>query len=290
MTSVVLHGLSISRNTSKYLSQIITELQDKKINIFLTSDFAKRNKQFLSKTLVFPIIHKIDKRYDMVFSLGGDGTFLEALLWVGNTEVPVLGFNMGRLGFLASIAKEYITESLKLLNENQFDIEKRSLIQLESNVLLFNGKNFALNECAILRKETPSMIMIECNLNGQYLATYWADGLMVSTPTGSTGYSLSCGGPIMMPDTKNFVITPVSPHNLNVRPLIVSDRSELEFRIENGNKDFLVSLDSRSETISTDILLKVKKASFNAKLVRIHKNSFVKTIRNKLGWGLDLRN
>jgi NAD+ kinase len=161
---------------------------------------------------------------------------------------------------------------------------------LESNIDLFDGKPYALNECAILRKDTSSMIMIKCYINGQYLNTYWADGLMVATPTGSTGYSLSCGGPLMMPDARDFVITPVSPHNLNVRPLIVADDSELTFKIETRNRTFLISLDSRSETIENDVEIKIRKAQFVAKLIRIEGNNFPDTIRNKLGWGFDKRN
>ncbi|NQZ76608.1 MAG: NAD(+)/NADH kinase, partial [Ekhidna sp.] len=158
------------------------------------------------------------------------------------------------------------------------------------NLELFNGKTYALNECAILRKDTSAMIMVKCYINGQFLNTYWADGLMVSTPTGSTGYSLSCGGPLMMPDSKDFVITPVSPHNLNVRPLIVSDDCELRFEIESRNRNFLVSLDSRSETIENDAQIILQKAPFKAQIIRVEGINFPDTIRNKLGWGFDKRN
>lgn len=282
----------VEEDSKKYINQIIDRLTNEGSTIFVTKSFHDRNQEFLSdyKEIDDRIVAEITNDYDAVFSMGGDGTFLESLLNVGESEVPILGINMGRLGFLASIAKEYIKESLFLLYQGKFEIQQRSLLSMESKTNLFDGKAFALNECAILRKDTSSMIMIECFINGEYLNTYWADGLMVATPTGSTGYSLSCGGPLMMPDAKDFVITPVSPHNLNVRPLIISDDSELTFKIETRNRSFLISLDSRSETIESDVEIKIRKASFNAKLIRIEGNNFPDTIRNKLGWGFDKRN
>ncbi|MEO9872220.1 NAD kinase [Ekhidna sp.] len=288
MKKIVLHGLAVESHSEKYLIQIIDRLQKENVDIKYTSIFHSRNMELINDSK--SIIDSSSSDLDAVFSLGGDGTFLESLLWVGDTEVPILGINMGRLGFLASIAKEYIKESLYLLFNGEYEIESRSLLSLETNMDLFQGKTYALNECAILRKDTSSMIMIKCYINDQYLNTYWADGLMVSTPTGSTGYSLSCGGPLMMPDSKDFIITPVSPHNLNVRPLIVSDHSELKFQIETRDRNFLISLDSRSETIENDVDIVVKKADFQAKLIRIEGINFPDTIRNKLGWGFDKRN
>lgn len=288
MKEVALHGLVIKENYEKYVSQIIDRLNKEEVKIHFTSQFYARNKKILPTN--YSILTDIPPKIDAVFSLGGDGTFLESLLWVGETQTPILGINMGRLGFLASIAKEYIKESLFLLFKGQYEIENRSLLSLETNDSLFDGKCFALNECAILRKDTSAMIMVKCYINGQYLNTYWADGLMVSTPTGSTGYSLSCGGPLMMPDAKDFIITPVSPHNLNVRPLIVSDNSELTFEIESRNRSFLISLDSRSETIESNVGIKIKRAPFDAKLIKIEGINFPDTIRNKLGWGFDKRN
>jgi len=288
MKNIALHGLAIGEDSKKYVDQIIDRLTNEGCTISVTKEFLERNSELLGEK--HNVVEEVDSSFDAVFSLGGDGTFLESLLKVGKSEVPILGVNMGRLGFLASIAKEFIKESLFLLFKGSYTIEKRSLLSLESNTDLFDGKPYALNECAILRKDTSSMIMIKCYINGDYLNTYWADGLMVATPTGSTGYSLSCGGPLMMPDAKDFVITPVSPHNLNVRPLIVSDDSELTFKIETRNRSFLVSLDSRSETIENDVELKISKASFNAKIIRIEGNNFPDTIRNKLGWGFDKRN
>lgn len=287
MKKIVLHGLVVEKGSEKYLTQIIDRLNKEGVSIGVTSLFLSRNSRLLNNPQV---VNEITDDYNAVFSLGGDGTFLESLLLVGKSEVPILGINMGRLGFLASIAKEYIKESLYLLFKGEYEIESRSLLSLESSSELFQGKTYALNECAILRKDSSAMIMVKCYINGQYLNTYWADGLMVATPTGSTGYSLSCGGPLMMPDSKDFVITPVSPHNLNVRPLIVSDDSELRFEIESRNRSFLISLDSRSETIENDVDITVKKAPFQAKLIKIDGINFPDTIRNKLGWGFDKRN
>ena len=288
MKKIVLHGLALESDLAKYLTQIIDRLNKEGVEIWFTSLFQSRNTTLSG--LYKNITDKITSDFDSVFSLGGDGTFLESLLWVGESEVPILGINMGRLGFLASIAKEHIKESLYLLFKGKYEIESRSLLTLETNLEFFKGKTYALNECAILRKDSSAMIMVKCFINGRYLNTYWADGLMVATPTGSTGYSLSCGGPLMMPDSKDFIITPVSPHNLNVRPLIVSDDSELKFEIETRNRSFLISLDSRSETIANDVNIIVRKASFQAKLIRIEGINFPDTIRNKLGWGFDKRN
>lgn len=288
MKKVALHGLRVKDDSKKYVVQIIDRLEKEGIEIYYTLPFSERNPEFVKNRS--NIIEAVHNELDAVFSMGGDGTFLEALLLVGQTEVPILGINMGRLGFLASIAKDQIKESLYLLFHGQFDIESRSLIWLESNLDIFEGRCYALNECAILRKDTSSMIKVKCYINDQFLNNYWADGLMVSTPTGSTGYSLSCGGPLVMPDAKDFVITPVSPHNLNVRPLIVSDDSILKFQIESRNNSFLISLDSRSEPIESDIEIIIKKASFQAKFIRIEGINFPDTIRNKLGWGFDKRN
>ena len=184
-------------------------------------------------------------QFDCLLSLGGDGTFLETLTYVGDHEIPIMGINTGRLGFLAPISKDHISSSLNQLFSGDFELDSRSLVALSCEQQLFE-KNYALNEFAIMRKDTSSMIAITCYVDDAYLTSYWADGLMVATPTGSTGYSLSCGGPIIMPHSGNFIITPVSPHNLSVRPLVLSDNSMLRFEVESRNTNYLVSLDSRS--------------------------------------------
>jgi NAD+ kinase len=227
---------------------------------------------------------------DVVISIGGDGTLLDTISLIGAYETPVLGINTGRMGFLATIAKEDIDAAVKDLLGNRYSLEDRSLVRLESSVPLFKGLNFGLNEFTIHKRDTSSMITVHTYIDGDYLNSYWADGLIVSTPTGSTGYSLSCGGPLISPLAKNFVITPVSPHNLNVRPIVVSDVSEISFKIEGRSEKFLVSLDSRSTPIDASVELKIKKEIFVAKLVKFHNYSFFDTLRQKLNWGYDMRN
>ncbi|MEM9895816.1 MAG: NAD kinase [Bacteroidota bacterium] len=287
MKNILLHGLPVGNDHRVYIAEIINRLQEEKCSIFLSRSIARRN-PFLADQ--FQQQHEASDNTDFVLSLGGDGTFLESLLLVGPLETPILGINIGRLGFLASISKEQIKQSLDLLFDGKFEINKRSLLEIKTNLSLFEGKCYALNECAILRKDTSSMIITHCYINDEFLNTYWADGLMVSTPTGSTGYSLSCGGPLMMPDSKDFVITPVSPHNLNVRPLIISDDSQIRFAVESRDTGYLVSLDSRSETVDTSEEIIIRKAAFKANVVLVQGNSYSKTIRNKLGWGFDRRN
>ncbi|MCH8317517.1 MAG: NAD kinase [Bacteroidetes bacterium] len=227
---------------------------------------------------------------DFVFSIGGDGTLLETVTHIGRKEYPILGINSGRLGFLAITPCEIATTAIKSIFDGDYNVDERTLIRLESEENIFEGLNFGLNEFAILKSDTSSMIVVHTYLDGDYLNSYWADGLIVSTPTGSTGYSLSCGGPIVFPHTSNFTISPVSPHNLNVRPIVVSDSSVISFEIEGRSKNFLVSLDSRSKTVDTSIKLAVKKEDFKAKLVKVGNENFLNTLRNKLNWGLDIRN
>lgn len=227
---------------------------------------------------------------DFIISLGGDGTFLDAITFVGDKEIPVLGINYGRLGFLASIGKDEIHLAVESLVKSTFVLDKRTLIHLDANMPLFTGLPYGLNEFAIHKKDISPMIKIHTYLNGEFLTTYWADGLIVSTPTGSTGYSLSCNGPIVLPDSKSFVITPVSPHNLNIRPLVVPDDSVISFEVEGRTDGFLCTLDSRREIASKEVLLAVRKEAFTMNLVRLNENNFLQTLRNKLTWGLDKRN
>jgi NAD+ kinase len=215
---------------------------------------------------------------------------LDSVCLVGENEIPILGVNTGRLGFLATVAKENIENSIGELISGSYSIESRSLLKLESDIPLFNGLNFGLNEFTIHKRDTSSMITVHTFINDLYLNSYWADGLIVATPTGSTGYSLSCGGPLITPGARNFVITPVSPHNLNVRPIIVSDDNEISFKIEGRSEKFLISLDSRSTPIDASVKLKVKKAEFSAKLVKFASYSYFDTLRQKLNWGFDMRN
>lgn len=225
-----------------------------------------------------------------VLSIGGDGTLLDTVTYVGPLQIPILGINTGRLGFLATISPDKISPALDSLFKGHFVLEDRSLIRVDTDPDTFGAINFGLNEFSILKRDTSSMIVVHTYIDGEYLNSYWADGLIVATPTGSTGYSLSCGGPVMLPQTNNFIIAPVCPHNLNVRPLIVSDRSVISFEIEGRSNNFLLSLDSRSETVEAGIQIAVRRENFNARLVKLNHVNFLSTLRSKLNWGLDRRN
>lgn len=227
---------------------------------------------------------------DFMISLGGDGTLLDAITFVGEKEIPVLGINYGRLGFLAGIGKDAIHSAIKSLVQRTFVLDKRTLVHLDANVPLFGGVAFGLNEFAIHKRDISPMVKIHTYLNGEFLNTYWADGLIVATPTGSTGYSLSCNGPILFPESKSFVITPVSPHNLNIRPLVVPDTSVISFEVEGRTDSFSCTLDSRREVTDKDVLLAIRKETFHIHLVRLNEDNFLQTLRNKLSWGLDKRN
>ena len=291
MKNIAIHGRKIKSNSFKEVQALLHQLTSRKIQLSVSSDFLSLNEVLLSNFL-FEVYtpERARKKFDAFISIGGDGTFLETLTHVGSLEIPILGINTGRLGFLASIAQDQIRDAIDKLLKGNYEVEKRSLVFLTSNQKLFNGVNFGLNEFSILRKDSSAMILIKSYLNGDFLNSYWADGLMVSTPTGSTGYSLSCGGPILLPENENFIISPVSPHNLNIRPLIVPDTSEFSFEVESRTNNFLISLDSRSQTVNDNIQMKVKKAPFKAYLIKVEGMSFIETLRNKLSWGLDKRN
>ena len=231
-------------------------------------------------------VHQID----CVIVLGGDGTMLNAVTLVRDSGVPMLGINLGRMGFLASIEKKHIRQSIAKLKRGQYTFQDRSMLYLESSPELFGDIPFALNDCTLLKRDTSSMITIHAFLNGDYLNSYWADGIIIATPTGSTGYSLSCGGPDVFPGSGNFVITPVAPHNLNVRPIVISDSSVISFEVEGRGENFICTLDSRFELIHAHHQLAVRKNDFPIRLVQLQDSTFLNTIREKLGWGEDIRN
>lgn len=232
----------------------------------------------------------MDTSIDCMISLGGDGTLLDTVTHVKDTGIPVLGINYGRLGFLANIGKEDIETAIEALVNRKYVLDKRTLIHLDANVPLFGECPYALNEFSLHKKDTSPMIKIHTYLNGEFLNTYWADGLIVATPTGSTGYSLSCNGPVVFPDSGSFVITPVAPHNLNIRPIIVPDNTIVSFEVEGRTDGFICTLDSRREIVTKEISLAVKKETFGINLIRLNENNFLQTLRNKLSWGLDKRN
>ncbi len=232
----------------------------------------------------------LDTDTDFLISIGGDGTILDAVTIIRNSQIPILGINTGRLGFLSNTPTEEVEYAINCLYKKDFNIDKRTLLEVETTSQIFGETNFGLNELSILKRDTSNMITIHTYLDGDYLNSYWADGLIVSTATGSTAYSLSCGGPIMMPGTGNFTLTPIAPHNLNVRPIVIADTSILEFQIESRGKHSLLALDSRSKNITSKETIKVKKAEFEISLIQLPNQTFISSLRNKLNWGLDRRN
>jgi NAD+ kinase len=227
---------------------------------------------------------------DYLICLGGDGTMLDTLTIVQDSDVPVLGINMGRFGFLASTQSENIENALDELCNKSFSIDKRSLLKLESSTPLFGEFSYALNDFVLHKKDTSSMITVHTYLNGEFMNSYWADGLIISTPTGSSGYSLSCGGPLLFPRSSSFAITPIAPHNLNARPVVIPDDNVLSFEIEGRGSSFLASLDSRSASFGPTIQMAIRKADFSFNMIRLSSENYLSTLRNKLMWGLDNRN
>ena len=233
----------------------------------------------------------LDNSFAIVISIGGDGTILRAATYVRDSGIPILGVNAGRLGFLAKVQKESIESFLQIVLEKKYSITERTLLSMECSPALSQlNVDFAMNEVAVSRKDTTSMITVETYLNNEFLSSYWADGLIISTPTGSTGYSLSCGGPILTPDVRSFVITPIAPHNLNARPLVVPDETEIRLKVSGREEHYLVSLDSRITSVKNETILVIKKTPFQINMVEIPKETFLKTLRTKLFWGEDRRN
>jgi NAD+ kinase len=292
MKRAAIHSRSFEEHKLPFIQQVFFELEKRGIPVIVSHYF----EEYLDQIHYYPQYEDIFdspddlKEGDVVFSIGGDGTLLEAITLIQEKETPILGINMGRLGFLATTAREKITEAIESVILGNYQIDSRSLLHFEADEDIFEGQNLALNELAILKRDSASMIIVHTYIDGEYLNSYWADGLIVSTPTGSTGYSLSVGGPIVLPQSNNFIIAPVSPHNLNVRPLIVPDTSVISFEIEGRSKNFLVSLDSRSRKVEANTQMAVRKCNYEAKLIQLSDNNFLKTLRSKLNWGMDIRN
>ena len=285
-----IHGKDFLQKSSRFIERVLSILNRYKVEIYASSKFQRHFKS--SQPFKMKVFEDGDalKNLDFFISLGGDGTLLESITYVGKQEVPVLGINTGRLGFLATISREETDQALDNLFKGNFSIDERTMLKLVSDPKLFGGLRFALNDFTIMKKDTSSMITVHVSVDGELLNSYWADGVIVSTPTGSTGYSLSCGGPLMFPESESFIITPISPHNLGARPIVVSDSSEIAFRIEGRSKKFLVSLDSRVETVDESVKLKILKERFKARLIQMPGQHYFKTLRQKLNWGLDIRN
>ncbi|MBL7848079.1 MAG: NAD kinase [Cyclobacteriaceae bacterium] len=285
-----IHGRDFQQKSSRFIERVLTMLGRYKSEIYVSSKFQRHFKS--SHDFKLREFEQGDslKNLDFFLSLGGDGTLLESITYVGKHEIPVMGINTGRLGFLATISREETEHALDNLFKGNYSIDERTMLRLVSDPKLFDGIRFALNDFTIMKKDTSSMITVHVSVDGELLNSYWADGVIVSTPTGSTGYSLSCGGPLVFPESESFIITPVSPHNLGARPIVVSDRSEISFRIEGRSKKFLVSLDSRFETVDETVKLKILKERYKAHLIQMPGQHYFKTLRQKLNWGLDLRN
>ncbi len=290
---VALYARLVTPAHFPFISQLFSELQKHNCKIFVYQPFFNQVKHLLDsidQMVVYNSGSEIRGKVDFLFSVGGDGTILDTLTLVQDSGIPVLGINIGRLGFLSSVSTDEVAVAIESIALGRFALDKRSLLRLESNRSLFGEVNYALNELTIHKKDSSSMMIINTFLNGEYLNSYWADGLIIATPTGSTGYSLSCGGPIVVPYSGNLVITPIAPHNLNVRPIVVSDKNVISLEVEGRSQYFLASLDSRSVTIDSSISLAVRKEDFTMNLVRLDNENYLGTLRKKLNWGLDSRN
>jgi len=288
---VALHGRELSTESTPAIKRLIEQLVARGATLYFTEALWQLFDEppYSGPARLIGLDNKLPAM-DVMISLGGDGTFLDAVLYAGSAQVPLLGINTGRLGFLATTPKDQIDLALDHLFNGDYTLENRSLIELNGHEDLFGPKAFALNELAVVKQDSSSMLKVRVTLDGRFLNAYWADGLIIATPTGSTGYSLSCGGPIVMPQSENFIITPVSPHNLNARPLVVSDSSLITLQIEGRTANYRLSLDSRSEIAEASVLLTVRKCAFKAKLIKFPEYFFPDTLRQKLNWGFDLRN
>ncbi len=290
---VAIYSRVFEQDQQNDIQLLLNQLNHNNITPVLYNDYYLQIKDVVNFDIEPALFHssdQLDDSFECMISLGGDGTLLDTVTLVRNKKIPLLGINFGRLGFLASIGREEVQTAVTALVDHTFVKDERTLIHLDSNVPLFGETPYGLNEFALHKLDTSSMIKIHAYLNGEFLNTYWADGLVVATPTGSTGYSLSCNGPVVFPESGSFVITPVAPHNLNVRPIVVPDNNIISFEIEGRTDSFLCTLDSRKEVVKKDIQIAVKKEKFTVSLLRLNENNFLQTLRNKLSWGLDRRN
>lgn len=292
---IAVYGQYYKDNTEDIIEKMLSVFANFKPEVVFESGFYNvlNEKGLLDKPFgVFTDHEDLSAGYDMLICIGGDGTMLRAATLVRDKNVPILGINAGRLGFLATVQQESIETLLPLIFENKYKISPRSLLSIDYDGIspIDDELDFALNEITVSRKDTTSMITIETLLNGDYLNSYWADGLIISTPTGSTGYSLSCGGPVLMPEVNSLVITPIAPHNLNARPLVIPDDTEIQLKVTGREPQHLISLDSRIITVDVETVLRIKKTGFKINLVEFHEEKFLKTLRKKLLWGEDKRN
>lgn len=287
---IAVYGKNLRSDSSDPIKDLISGFEQRSADVLLHRNFENAFTDVKSKAGYFDTHEDINGKIDYLFSIGGDGTFLDTILLVRNTGIPVVGINTGRLGFLANIARDEVSKAIEAIYNKEYSLDRRSMITLETPERLFGETNYALNEITVLKKDSSSMITIHAFVNEEYLNSYWADGLIISTPTGSTAYSLSCGGPILTPDSENFILTPIAPHNLNVRPVVLPDNCKIKLKVEGRSDQYLVSLDSRTDTILPEAELFIEKSGSTLNMVRFNFNTFLTTIRNKLMWGLDRRN
>ncbi|MBK1439568.1 NAD kinase [Parapedobacter sp. ISTM3] len=291
---IAVYGREFHPSVVPYVQHLFDSLIARDTELWIYKDFRDFLEQQVNcpqKLYTYATYDELPQDVGFMLSLGGDGTMLAAVAIVADSGIPVAGINFGRLGFLADISKDDIDPSLEAILIGEYNIQKRTLLSVQSDQMeLFGGSHFALNDITLFKSDSSAMITVSAYLNGELLNAYWADGIIVATPTGSTAYSLSCGGPIITPGSGNFVITPISPHNLNVRPVVISDDMELDLEIESRSGKFLLSCDSKTTSISTDVKLKISKAHYQVNLIRLKNYSYFANLRNKLLWGLDARN
>lgn len=290
---IAIFGKKFTKGSVDYLLQVITEIKKRNWTFVIERELALQLNQkfgFEESMDVYSDFQDFKKNIDLMVSLGGDGTFLRAIRYIRDSQVPIIGINTGRLGFLSNISKESIAETFHLLESKKYEFQKRSLLRVEIQDALFSDENFALNELTIFKKDNASMITVHASLDGKYLNSYWADGLIVATPTGSTAYSLSCGGPIITPGCQVHIITPIAAHNLNVRPVVVPDHMPIELTIEGRERSCLISLDGNTKSIKQGEQIRITKAEFMINVIKFEHTNFLDTIRNKMNWGIDNRN
>lgn len=290
---IALFGTPCSEQFTKYIQHLVSRLEAENVSVLVYEEyfnFLENKIEFKNPPIIFDSYESLKNQADYLFSIGGDGTLLGSVTLVRDSDIPILGINTGRLGFISSIATDQIESAITDVLNNNFEIKSRTLLSLETENNLFGKVNFALNEVAVVKKDTSSMIRIDAFLGDEFLNSYWADGIVIATPTGSTGYSLSCGGPIIIPGTDNVIITPIAPHNLNVRPIVLSDKNSIKLKVADKDQLALVSLDSRFRAFDASISLLIKKADFKINLIEPQSHSFISTIRTKLMWGIDKRN
>lgn len=290
---VAIYSRGLEDGQEQYLAMMLRELQARRVSVQLYSSLiTPRCIDLLTEFdyAVFNSGNELTPSVDCLISLGGDGTMLDCATLIRNKNIPLLGINFGRLGFLANIGKEEIHQAVESLTAGTYLIDQRTLLHADASVPIFADAPFALNEFVLHKKDVASMIKIHTYLNGEFLNTYWCDGLIVSTPTGSTGYNLSCNGPILFPECGSFVITPIAPHHLNVRPIVIPNDNIISFEVEARSDEYICSMDARRETVPKHVQVAIKKEAFTIGLMRFNENTFLETLRNKLTWGLDKRN